>query len=448
MKHTDVWQPYAPTIEEPWTLARVAHLHRRAGFGATWSELQRDLRDGPGPSIDRFLHPGDPDPDLEARSRSLRDNAESDLRCLQAWWLHRMLFGSQPLREKLTLFWHDHFATSVRKVQSLRSMAGQNDLLRRNALNRAGDLLREIGSDPAMLIWLDGGQSRIEHPNENYAREFLELFTLGVGNYTERDVREAARAFTGWKPDPSGAPAFRFEPGRFDADEKTFFGSVGRFDAGDIVRLTLDRPEAARFLCRKLYRFFISETAPATEESIESLAAAMRDCDYSIEQVVATILLSKLFFSPIAIRQRFLCPTEWTIGMLRALELAPRQLRMLALAETCERQGQSLFQPPSVDGWAWGPAWLGSAAILERTNFAARILWGSAERALPEFDPTPWVQAKGASAEELRSTLFQLTLQDDVSEDLRRQLETEPADANGWRRSLHLLFSSAAAQMG
>src|SRR5438132_2224859 len=196
------WVPYEPTADDPWDLRKFAHLHRRAGFGATWAELQRDLKAGPAESVDRLLNPPDESGEerelLAVLQHGVLTSRETEVERSKAYWLYRILFHPDALREKMTLFWHNRFATSNAKVKSAALMLRQNELLRRHALGDFAELLTAILNDPAMLVWLDGGGSRKEKPNENFAREFLELFTLGIGPYTEKDIREAARAFTGW----------------------------------------------------------------------------------------------------------------------------------------------------------------------------------------------------------------------------------------------------------
>src|SRR5487761_1256590 len=199
-----VLQTYTPDERRPWNLRRVGHLHRRAGFAATWNELQRDLNDGPQAAVDRLLtgkaySSGVPE-GFEDTSRLLADAAvaSGSIHRLKAWWIYRMLFSPDPLGERLTLMWHNHFATSNRKVEDVSLMRRQNDLLREYARAPFGALLSRAAKDPAVLIWLDADSNRREHPNENLARELMELFSLGVGNYSETDVKEVARALTGW----------------------------------------------------------------------------------------------------------------------------------------------------------------------------------------------------------------------------------------------------------
>src|SRR5262249_1753165 len=226
-----------------------------------------DLAAGPEASVERLLHPPklqrDESDSLESLRQTARSSSNVDL--LKVCWLNRILRGPDALREKLTLFWHGHFATSNKKVESVTLMDRQNETLRSRALGEFAAMLEAIIADPAMLVWLDGGSSKKEKPNENFAREFLELFTLGAGNYGERDIREAARAFTGWvRQDCRGGsqqtPSFTHDPEQVDNGPKTFLGLNGPWKPSDIVRITLDRPEAATFLARKLYRWFVSES--------------------------------------------------------------------------------------------------------------------------------------------------------------------------------------------
>ncbi len=250
------WAPYAPSVEDPWDLRKVGQLHRRAGFGATWAELQRDLAAGPAQSIKRLLEPPAPVRD-EAQVFDLLCGAAiaaADLDRLKSAWLYRIVFGSDPLREKLTLFWHSYFATSVVKVRELAPLYRQNAVIRQHGLGGFGTLLTAMVVDPAMLVWLDGSGNHKEKPNENFAREFLELFTVGPGHFTEADVRQAARAFTGWiavnADHRALTEAARFDPERFDDGPKTILGQTGRWGHADVVRLVLEQPAAAKHLAQ------------------------------------------------------------------------------------------------------------------------------------------------------------------------------------------------------
>src|SRR5262249_20529301 len=269
-------------------------LHRRAGFGATRADLTRDLKDGPAAAVDRLLKPramsADEKQVLDSLRQGVLDSGDADR--LKAWWLYRILYDPDPLREKLALFWHGHFATSNRKVQSIPQMLQQNELLRKQALGPFSDLLTEIIGDAAMLVWLDGAGSKKEKPNENFGREFMELFSLGIGNYTEPDIREAARAFTGWSIDANKG---KFSDKDHASGSKTFLKQTGAWRAADIGRITLEQPACAAFLCRKLYRFLVSETAEPRPELLSPLAEELRTHAYDIGHVVGIILRSKHF---------------------------------------------------------------------------------------------------------------------------------------------------------
>ena len=304
----------------------------------------------------------------------------SDPRRLRAYWLYRMLFGGDPLRERLTLFWHGHFATSLTKVDSVTALVRTGrDAPRTRALGGFAGLLDAIIADPAMLVWLDGGTSQRERPNENFAREFLELFTLGQGAYSERDIREAARAFTGWVPEgrhrtPGDSnPKFAFDDEAHDPGPKTFLGQAGNWKAADIVRITLARPEAARHLAGKLYRAFVAEEPEPAPELIEPLAEVLRSSDFSIQRAMQVILSSRHFYSRASYRRRIKSPVEYTVGLLRMLEVPRTNVSLMAAATACARQGQELFAPPSVKGWDGGKSWINSSTLLERLNWATDV---------------------------------------------------------------------------
>jgi uncharacterized protein (DUF1800 family) len=455
------WAPYEPSTQDPWDLRKVAHLHRRAGFGATWDELQRDLRAGLTASVNRLL-----DPPAVAASEtqaldSLREGvlSSNELRRLKAWWLYRMMFHPDPLREKMTLFWHGHFATSVDKVRSIALMLRQNELLRRHALEEFAPLLTEMIGDPAMLIWLDGGDSPRERPNENFAREFLELFTLGVGNYTEADIRQAARAFTGWvreRPGPSPGvggrptiPSFQFVPRRFDDGEKTFLRQTGAWRSADIVRITLEQCTAAEFLVRKLYRFFISESAEPGADLLQPLAEELRTHRYSIRHVLGIVLRSRHFYAQAARRQRIKSPVDFCVGLARSLDVPRANLRLIVLATACDAQGQELFAPPNVKGWDGGRTWLTSTSVLERGNWSNDMVWGNPDVTMPSYDPLAWAQRSNIAPERAMETLQDLVLQGDLDPRNRVLIVRAARGASGdsLRRALQLLLHCPECQL-
>jgi uncharacterized protein (DUF1800 family) len=419
-RNTTLWAPYEPTADDPLDVRKVAHLHRRAGFGVSWGDLQRDLQAGPAASVDRLLKPRPPSAEetqiLDSLCQGVLDSRDAER--LKAWWLYRVLYDPDPLREKMTLFWHSHFATSNRKVQNIAMMLRQNELLRRHALGDFSAMLTDILADPAMLVWLDGAGSKKEKPNENLAREFLELFTLGLDHYTEADVRAVARAFTGWARQRDegfrGEDQFRYDPAQFDDGIKTFLKQTGPWKPTDIVRITLAQPACAQFLCRKLYRFLVSETEEPSAEVLKPLAEELRNHRYDIGRVVGIILRSQHFYSRAAYRQRVKNPVEFSASLVRTLEVPRADVSLLALAVACERQGQELFYPPNVKGWDGGRTWITSTTVLERGNWVADVVWGNPELGLKPYEPLSWAERCGVPPAEAAKALLDLLLQGDL----------------------------------
>jgi uncharacterized protein (DUF1800 family) len=451
------WSAYQPTAADPWDLPKVAHLHRRAGFGAAWSELQRDLRAGPEASVRRLLEPAPAAADQTQILQGLRQGAiaSGEMDRLKAWWLWRVLYSHDPIGERMTLFWHSHFATSQRKVLSLDLMLAQNETLRRHALGEFADLLNAIVIDPAMLIWLDGADSRRDRPNENFGREFLELFTLGTGNYREADVRQAARAFTGWSqipPEPLAirhTPRFRFDAADHDDGDKTFLGQTGRWNAGDIVRIVLAQPAAAEFLCRRLYRAFVRDEGEPTAELMRPLAAELRTHRYAIRHVLGIMLRSRHFFSTDVRYQRIKGPVEFSAGLLRALDPPRANVRMLSLAAACDRQGQELFHPPNVSGWVGGRTWLSSTTVIERGNWCNDVIWGNDALGIPPFDVVAWAQRNGILPAQAAASLIAFLLSDVLDEELRRQIlrMASSGEPDALRRALQLIVHNPRFQL-
>ncbi len=373
------WSPFEPSEKDPWDLPRVAHLHRRAGFCAPWAILQRDLKEGPAPSIERLLH-GEPtsgdgmsasEHDELMDAMAARIGPSGNLVRLQGSWLYRMIFTPFPLRERMTLFWHNHFATSNAKVESTTLMQRQNALLREHALGDFPAMLSGMSRDPAMLKWLDCTANRKAHPNENYAREVMELFTLGRGKYTEKDIQEAARAFTGTFVQND---QFKAVPAQHDDGEKTIFGRTGRFGGDDVTSMLLEQPATAEFLATKLFRHFLSEVDGPSPALIAPLAEAFRKANYDVKAPVALILKSNLFHDPAIRRRRVKSPIEFAVGTVRALEILKPTVSADALADVTSRMGQGLYTPPSVAGWDGGQAWINTTSTLTRSNFVLGIM--------------------------------------------------------------------------
>jgi hypothetical protein len=393
----DAWKPWQPDARNPWSLKWAAHLFRRAAFGVPayepklsgWEGLQRAVREGPAATLKRLEDGG---PGLEEFDALLNDlaphmgrgrnrfseNREGPEQEIRGWWLYAMMFSPHPLRERMTLFWHNHFATSIAKVGRPELMLKQNQTLRAHALGKFQPLLLAVSRDPAMQVWLDSNSNVKGYANENYARELMELFSLGTGNYTEKDVKEAARAFTGWHTD---GEAFAFNASQHDGGPKTFLGKTGAWDGGDVIRIVLEQPAAARFLVRKLYRHLISESEPPPAALLEPLAEQLRRADYDIRTVVRTILRSRLFFSEHAYRRRIKSPVEYIVGLIRGLDDQPQ---MPQLAAAMKGLGQDLFAPPNVKGWDGGKAWLNTATLLARHNLAWTLVGNQARRDVME----------------------------------------------------------------
>jgi uncharacterized protein (DUF1800 family) len=290
---------------------------------------------------------------------------------LRSWWLQRMAKGPRPLQEKMVLFWHGHFATSVEKVRDAYLMWRQNELFRRMATGNWLKLLIEVGRDPAMLVWLDQAQSRRQHPNENFARELMELFTLGEGHYTEKDVTEAARALTGWSYDRQ-AQDFIERPFFHDHGEKTLFGRTGDFNAEDVLETIVAQPQAARFISAKLWNFFAGQMP--SDELLTTLADEFRSGGNEFQPLLRKMFLSEEFYAPSIVRNQVKSPVQWLVGSVRALERElPPPLVCFGLTRSL---GQDLFAPPNVKGWDGGLSWITTGTLLARYNDAATLVQG------------------------------------------------------------------------
>jgi len=381
-----------------WDFATAAHLLNRAGFGGTPDEIQRLVALGPAKAVsslvdvERIPDPtpnpswARPDPERLQRLAALRQASPEQRQQMQreeqqlqrerllelrGWWLERMAKGPRPLQEKMTLFWHRHFATSFQKVRDAYYMWRQNDLFRRFGLGNWTRLLVEVGKDPAMLIWLDQAQSRRQHPNENFARELMELFTLGEGHYTEKDVTEAARALTGWSLNRQ-TQEFVYRRAFHDNGVKTILGRTGNFDGDDVIRILVAQPQAALFITAKLWTFFAGES-PSPELN-QALADVFRRNGNEFKPLLRALFLSEEFYSPHLIRQQVKSPVQWLAGSVRMLErdLPPAQV----CANLLRTLGQDLFAPPNVKGWDEGFAWISTSTLLARYNYSALLAEG------------------------------------------------------------------------
>jgi uncharacterized protein (DUF1800 family) len=365
---------------------RVARLFARAGFGASVDEIDQAATKGYAAAVEELLAfpaaSGRPDEvtvlTLEAGAPANESEAFS-MAVYQRWWLDRMSATRFPLEEKLTLYWHNHFATGFSKVKRPKAMLAQNRLLRDHAGGNFRALCNAITADPAMLMWLDGNTNQKIQPNENYGREFMELFTLGRDRYTQDDVYQAARAFTGYTTDGQGRALYH--PELHDDGEKTVLGQTGKWGPADMTDIVLDRhpegPVAARYVSARLASFLYK---PDPEpEVVDAMATAFQTANYDIKAMVRALLLRPEFTDGPGLTIK--SPAEYVAGTMRLLRLTgaptptsqPRRNNFDEMASACSDMGQELFEPPDVSGWKGGAAWANTAATLARYNFAARI---------------------------------------------------------------------------
>jgi uncharacterized protein (DUF1800 family) len=414
----------SPISAADWTYERAAHLLDRAGFGGTPREIDRLAALTPQQAVDElvdykridntaaaaFEESGvwdagmDPFPASRAEAvRQARERGEAlgvhvlpegsprrlqpvvdkffyglransiETQRLGVWWANRMLTTKRPLEEKLTFFWHGHFATGDAKVRDYRMMLQQNEMLRRNAEGPLRELLVGILKDPAMLVYLDNGENVKSHPNENFGRELLELFTMGVGNYGERDVREAARAFTGWTND---VLSFKFDKDQHDFGEKTFLGRTGPLDGMDIIDTILNQDVTGEFVAAKIYRFFVRDEVLPTVRA--ELGRGYKGSRYQTRFLLNRIFLSKDFYSPASVATQVKSPVVLVVSTYKKMGL--RELPTIPdFGRLTSGLGQTLFDPPNVAGWAGGRTWITPATLLQRGNLFRDILFADAK---------------------------------------------------------------------
>jgi len=400
------WAAYEPDGDRPWNLALAGHLYRRAAFGASWDQLKQALWDGPQRTVDKLLRP---EGDIEEFNRAHDDYeaATGSIEQLQAWWLRRMIQSPHPLAEKMTLFWHGHFATNAEKVKNARLMQQHVGLLRAQALGSFRILLHGIIKDPAVLLWLGAEANRKAQPNDDLARALMETFTLGPENCTDGDIKAASRALTGWFVLRG---KLRYIAREHDNGEKQILGRKGNFSRDDVTRIILEEPATSRRLVQRLYRWLISETAEPDEALICPLAEAFTE-DYDVLKLVETMLRSNLFFSAAAYRRRVKSPVDFALGIVKALETT---VSTTQLANDLADLGQNLYHPPTVNGWIGGRHWINSAAIVGRDNLAWAMLRGSDPYG-KKLNPWAVAQRHGCSTFESASRfVLDLLLQGDV----------------------------------
>ena len=416
-----------PLSPKEWDQTKAAHLLNRAGFGGTPTHVDSLVRSGMAATV-RYLVDGPaapvpaPAPDWakptdfaalkdevmqaamsvppgnEAATQTARREVQQARRRAEGqhmldlgeWWLDRMRESVDPLEEKMTLFWHGHFATSAQKVRDPYFMWRQNQTFREHARGDFGVLVKAMSRDPAMIQWLDLRESRVRHPNENFAREVMELFTLGEGHYTEKDVTEGARAFTGYRIDPRDS-SFRFAAREHDNTPKTFLGRTDVLDGDQAIDTILLQPACARYVAGKLWTFFAYENPPAP--LIDALANTLRTNRYEMRPALHQMFTSQEFYSAEAVRTQIKSPIQWVVQTARAMEieLPPRG----PLAFALRQMGQVPFYPPSVKGWDGGKAWISTSTLLTRYNLAGSLLRVPARRTEHSFDLTPEMSMAG-----------------------------------------------------
>jgi uncharacterized protein (DUF1800 family) len=388
------------TIEDP--KDRAAHLLRRAAWGGTQAQIDEFAALTPEQAADRLLNFESIDNSaLDSRIEAAQYNLTTPgrgldgkrpplMRDMQRWWLTRMSYSAKPLEERMTYIWHGLLTSQASQigVQRAKMMVAQNELFRSHALGHFDDLLQAVSKDPAMMLYLNTVESSKDHPNENYPREVMELFSMGEGNYTEDDVRESARAFTGWRLTPPAReqppegltkeqrdewlnqmwgtyePEFRMVPGQHDSGQKTFLGKTGNFDGTDIISIIMEQPATARHIASRLFREFAYRD-PATE-TIDQLVDVWDQTNHDVKAVVRAILVSDEFYSMKAYRSLVRSPVEFIIGAVRGLEL---ESDFLQIEQQAQAMDQRLYEPPSVAGWPGGEAWLSSGTFFARVNF-------------------------------------------------------------------------------
>lgn len=357
--------------------AKIIHLLRRAGFGPSPTDLEMYLRLGVSGAMDRLLNYASVSNDVDQRLASL--NLPFTTRAnLVRWWLARMTMTQRPFEEKMTLFWHGVLTSSFAKIGksvNLPLMIQQNNLLRSHALGRFDDLMLAISTDPAMLYWLDGRFNTGAAPNENYSRELMELFTMGIGNYSQDDVHQGAQALSGWVVrDGQGV----FTPRRFYEGTITYLGHSGHLGLKDVISIVCAHPATPGHLARRMWSFFIYDNP--SQSDLQPLIDAYHTSNHQISAMVQAMFHSPAFFSAKAYRARVKSPTEFVVGAVRAVGLTPDVPALTIMGQTSAVMGQTVFDPPNVAGWpgdAVSASWLSTQAWISRVNFVNLLLLGA-----------------------------------------------------------------------
>lgn len=380
-----------PAEEVHWDARTAEHLLNRAGFGGTSADVAKLVALGQSAAVDSFFRATKavPPPDVlnqvtlhdgletpEERMATVERRREAFAR-LQPdlivalnvycdWWIERMVQSEDPLRDRMTIFWHGHFVSSVKEVANSQDMIKQNQFLRANALGGFETLARGIGRDPAMLRYLNNDTNVKDHPNENWARELMELFTLGDGNYTETDIKQAARAFTGWS---RGIDGFEYKRLDHDFGDKSVLSVDGNLDGDQIFDILMKQPACAQFIARKLIAYF--EGTPPTEARTADYADFLRKNGYDIGKMLHRLFMDPAFYRKEIVGSRVAAPVEYLVGCARRLGIDPPGQMVMNAGEVL---GQRLFWPPSVKGWEEGMAWMTTSSLMQRSNMIGVML--------------------------------------------------------------------------
>ncbi len=360
---------------------KITHLYWRAGFGISLKMLDQasesplkitinklindaknpELLDMPLPVYQKILKEGR----TKKQQDVLRKKLNQENQDVKVKWIRKMVASDNPLLERMTLFWHGHFALVSGKSSHFTKT--YLNTLRKHALGNFGDLVLAIARDPAMIHFLNNRQNKKGQPNENFARELLELFTIGIGHYTEEDVKEAARAFTGWRTDKKGN--FLFSERHHDFDRKTFMGQTGTLDGTDIIRIVLENKQTAKFIATKVYRYFVNERID--EQHVQRLADVFYNSNYNIEKLMRTVFASDWFYADKNIGIKIKSPVDLLIGMMKTLQMDLKTDKSFFFIQKI--MGQSLLNPPNVAGWPGGKNWIDSSTLIFRLNLAGYL---------------------------------------------------------------------------
>lgn len=418
-----------PTLSRrKWTRQTAAHLAARAGFGPTPSQLDHLEKLKPEEAVDQLLtYPAEstrnqapewfhkktavnrwpkgmdrkafyalPGAEKAPLQKEQRNQHRMNLETSRVWWMERMVNSPHPLEEKLTLFWHGHFATSVQKVKAPYPMLLQNLMFREQGRGAWADLILAVSKDPAMLVYLDNAKSSKRKPNENYARELMELFTLGEGNYTEEDIRNAARAFAGWSVN---GQYWKYEEHQRQVDlgRKVFMGDEGRLNGQDIISTITQQPEASDFLAERLWRFFASETP--NKHARADISRSLKDSNYDLTTALRSLFTHEDFYHASVIRTQIKSPIQLAVHLVRTLNATTPPGKMMVNA--CQQLGQKLFEPPSVKGWDGGAAWITASNLSLRYQLAGRLITSKGS-----FYPDTLLPDRSLTRTQVREVLF------------------------------------------